>query len=109
MENGISEISTLNNLRAFVKQTICERNQLQLAGCQVHEKILVRYGKPCGIYFTVCGPRTVQFSAIWDADRSTIFFYGCDGDRFHPSDVTISERLHEELASLTGINKKMAA
>jgi hypothetical protein len=109
MVNGISEISTLNDLRGFVKQTICDRNQLLLGECRVNEKILVRYGKPCGLYFTVCGPRTVQFSAIWDADRSTILFYGCNGDRFQPTDLTVSARLQEELASLAGTNDKKAA
>lgn len=109
MANAISDISTLEALRGFVQKTICDRNQLPLSMCQVHEKILLRYGKPCGLYFTVGGPRTVQFSAIWDADRHTILFYGCNGDRFHRNDVTISTTLQDELTRLAGSSEKIAA
>ncbi len=47
------------------------------------ERILVRGGKPCGIYFCLHGPRSVQVTAIWETDRNTVLFYNCSGERFH--------------------------
>ncbi|MHA1564418.1 MAG: hypothetical protein ACTSX7_03805 [Alphaproteobacteria bacterium] len=46
------------------------------------ERILVRGGKPCGIYFCLHGPRSTKFSAIWETDRNRILFYGSSGERF---------------------------
>ena len=45
------------------------------------ERILLRGGKPCGIYFRLHGPRATQFSAIWETDRNQILFYGSGGER----------------------------
>jgi hypothetical protein len=44
--------------------------------------MLLRGGKPCGIYFCLNGPRAVRFSAIWETDRNQILFYGPRGERF---------------------------
>jgi hypothetical protein len=109
MDNGISEISTLEDLRGFVKQTICDHKQLLPGAFRFRERILVRHEKPCGLHFTLSGPRAVQFSAIWDAARRTMLFYDCNGERFHRNDLTISAGLEEELAGLAGMNLKMAA
>ena len=90
MANDISDLSSLEDLRSFVQRTICDREQLLLGAFELHEKLLVRQGEPCGLHFTLNGPRAVQFSAIWDADRHTILFYDCNGDRFHQSDLAAS-------------------
>ena len=79
----VSEIATLNDLRDFVERTICERKQLVIGAFQFDEMIVERHGKPCGLHFTLSGPRAVQFSAIWDAIRHTILFYDCCGKRLH--------------------------
>ena len=100
MSDDNSDFSSLEGLRGFVERTICEQKHLLLGACQLHEKVLVRNGEPCGLHFTLSGPRAVQFSAIWDAARDTILFYDCNGDRFHRSDLTASAGLREELAGL---------
>lgn len=46
------------------------------------ERVLVRGGQPCGVYFCIHGPRQVKFSAIWETDSNTILFYGSTGERF---------------------------
>ncbi len=101
----LSPISTLEDLRDFVQQTICERQHLLPGAFQVHERILARHGKPCGLCFTLRGPRSVKFSAIWDAAGRTILFYDCKGERFHQSELFLSGELREEFADLTGSNK----
>ena len=55
--------------------------------------------EPCGLHFTLSGPRAVQCSAIWDAIRHTILFYDCTGERFHRIDLSKPSQLHFELAS----------
>jgi hypothetical protein len=109
MVNRISAISTLADLRGYVQQTICDRQQLLVGAYQVQVRILVRHGKPCGLHFTLCGPRSVKFSAIWDAAGRTILFYDCHGERFHQSDLLLTKELREELAGLAGSNEMMAA
>jgi hypothetical protein len=109
MNNRISDLSSLDDLRVFVQRTICDRRQLLLGAFQLHEEILVRQGEPCGLHFTLSGPRAVQFAAIWDATRHAILFYDCNGDRFHRSDLTGSAEISEELASLVRPSEKLAA
>jgi hypothetical protein len=109
MTNGITDMSSLEDLRGFVQRTICDHKQLLLGAFKFHEKILVQNGKPCGLHFSLNGPRAVQFSAIWDAARHTILFYDCNGERFHRSDLVAVAGLREELAGLTQINEKLVA
>ena len=101
MTNGISAVSSLIDLRDFVQQTICDQQQLLLGAFQFHEKVLIRQGKPCGLHFTLAGPRLVQFSAIWDASRNTVLFYDCHGERLHQSKLAVSAGIWEELAGLS--------
>ena len=100
MTNCAAKISTLDDLRAFVERTICDQKQLVMGAFQFDERILERHGKPCGLHFTLCGPRAVQFSAIWDEIRHTILFYDCTGERFHRTDLPKPSNLHFELASM---------
>jgi len=57
------------------------------------ERILVRGGTPCGIYYCLHGPRMTKFSAIWDSDRNQILFYGSRGERFQKTQLTEAPRL----------------
>jgi len=99
MTNCASELSTLDDLRAFVERTICELKHLVIGAFGFDETIVERHGEPCGLQFTLSGPRAVQFSAIWDAIRHTILFYDCTGERFHRIDLSKASQLHYELAS----------
>jgi hypothetical protein len=99
MINCVSEIATLDDLRDFVEWTICERKHLVIGAFQFDEMIIERHGKPCGLHFTLSGPRAVQFSAIWDAIRHTILFYDCTGERLHRADLPKPSQLHFDLAS----------
>lgn len=100
MTNSNSDIATLDDLRFFVEQSMCEREHLIPGAFRVDEQLLERHGKPCGLHFTLNGPRCVQFSAIWDAIRHTILFYDCAGERFHRTDLTRPSQMHFELASI---------
>ena len=100
MADETTEIATLEDLRAFVQRTICDQQRLLDGTVQVSEKILLRQGKPCGMQFTLNGPRAVQFSAIWETNRHTILFYDCNGVRFHRCELATTADLEQELAAL---------
>jgi len=75
-------IEDTNELRQYVNLTLCEYCQLQLGAFEMTERLLVRGGEPCAIYFCLHGPRMTKFSAIWDMKRHQILFYGASGERF---------------------------
>ena len=79
---NVPNVTCLENLRQFVNQTLCEHNQLEVGAFRMTEHLLVRGGRPCGMFFCLHGPRSVKFTAVWDGERNTILFYGCSGERF---------------------------
>ena len=74
-------ILDLNDLRKYVHTTICDKNELEPDAFEVTERILVRRGRPCGVFFCLHGPRSVKLTAIWETDRNSILFYGSNGQR----------------------------
>ena len=75
-------MQNLSELRNFVQKTLCDHNQLEIGAFPMTERILLRSGNPCGMYFCLHGPRAVKFTAIWETDRNSILFYGATGERF---------------------------
>jgi hypothetical protein len=82
METSVERIENLEQLRDYVNETLCHNEQLIENAFQMTQRILLRNGKPCGIYFCVHGPRSVKVTAIWETDRNTILFYGSTGERY---------------------------
>ncbi len=74
-------ILDLDDLRKYVHTTICDHNELETNVFEVTERILVRRGRPCGVFFCLHGPRSVKLTAIWETDRNSILFYGSAGQR----------------------------
>ena len=97
MLTHIQQIESVNDLREYVNTTICNHCQLQEGVFSMTERVLLRGGKRCGIYFCVHGPRATKFTAIWDADRNQVLFYGSRGERFLKSQLLESSQL--ELAA----------
>lgn len=82
MLTRFQQIASVQDLREYVNTTICSHHQLQEGAFTLTERILLRGGKPCGIYFCLHGPRAMKFSAIWETDRNQVLFYGSRGERF---------------------------
>ena len=93
MLSRFQQIDSLNDLRDYVHVTLSDHCQLQIGAFQMIERILVRGGKPCGIYFCLYGPRSTSFSAIWETDRNQILFYGAGGERFQKTQLLDAPRL----------------
>lgn len=74
-------MQNLSDLRNFVLKTLCEQHELEPGAFPMTERILLRSGTPCGMYFCLHGPRAVKVSAIWETERNSILFYGAAGER----------------------------
>ena len=77
-----SEFGTLDQLREYVNRTLCQYDQLVEDAFPLTEHMLTRAGEPCGMYFCIHGPRSVKFSAIWETDTNSVYFYASTGERF---------------------------
>ena len=93
-----TQLRTLEDLREYVNETICEHEQLEIGIFQMTERILTRGNRPCGLYFCVHGPRQVRFTAIWETDTNTILFYGASGERFFRTKLIEAPQLMERVA-----------
>ena len=87
------QIKNLENLREFVNKVLCHSGELEVGAFRMTERLLVRAGKPCGIFFCLHGPRAVKFTAIWETDRNTVLFYGSSGERFHRTQLVAAPQL----------------
>jgi hypothetical protein len=81
MQSQPLELRGLADLRQYVYSTLCNHHDLVVGAFSMSERILVRSGKPCGIYFCLHGPRSVRLTAIWEIERNTILFYGATGEK----------------------------
>ena len=93
MDGEGMHIQDIEDLRAYVRKTICQRNELEESAFEVTERILVRSGTPCGIFFCLHGPRSVRLTAIWETDRNTILFYGSAGQRLQTTRLMAAPNL----------------
>lgn len=77
-----SDISTIEDLRKFVHATLCAKENLVSDQFSMIERELTKGGRPCGIQYTIHGPRQVRLSAVWAADRNLLYFYDTSGVRY---------------------------
>ena len=81
MQASSVRLSNLTDLREFVQQQLCERNELEVGAFRFTERLLEKRGVPCGLCFCLHGPRSVKLLAIWETTRNTIMFYDSSGER----------------------------
>lgn len=98
MWTTLGPMQNLSDLRNFVLKTLCDQHELEMDAFPFAERILLRSGKPCGIYFCLHGPRAVKFSAIWETERNSILFYGATGERFLKVQLVTAPRLELQAA-----------
>jgi hypothetical protein len=78
----VVSLPTLDELRRHVRQTLCAHDQLDPEQTPMHQAVIARSGRPCGLFFQVQGPRMVKTYAVWAADEDRILFYDSNGQRF---------------------------
>ena len=74
-------ITTIEDLRAYVQEQLCDQNQLEVGAFQLTERVLEKGGAPCGIVFCLHGPRSAKLIAIWESGMNTVLFYSSRGER----------------------------
>ena len=82
MLETLDEVRSLNDLRAYIHHTLCEKENLLADQFEMTEMQLKRRGRECGLQFSLQGPRSVRLGAIWASDQNLIFFYDARGERY---------------------------
>lgn len=98
MSTDSLRLDDLHAIRRYVNETLCEKDRLEADYFPLQERILVRSGAPCGVYFFLHGPRSLCLTAIWETDSNTILFYGSRGERFHKTQLIAPPRIDEGLS-----------
>jgi len=73
--------SMVEGLRVFVRSQLALLGHLEEEAFPMTERVLVRHGQPCGIYYCMHGPRSVKLTAVADLKSQKVLFYGSDGQR----------------------------
>ena len=87
--DGVARLPTLDDLRRHVHLKLCEQDQLDPEQTPMHQALIVRRGKPCGLFFQAHGPRLLKNYAVWAGEENRILFYNCAGERV--AEVRLSE------------------
>jgi hypothetical protein len=98
MQTHCCDIHSLEQLRDYVVEVLCQRSQLKVGAYQITERVLLRGKKPCGMFFCLHGPRAVKFTAIWETDQNRILLYGSSGERIGKVQLTDAPRLEPAAA-----------
>jgi hypothetical protein len=93
MTTPATSIQDLGGLRDLVHRRLCDQEFLEPSVFPLTERILVRRGKPCGIFFSLHGPRSVRLTAIWETSGNRILFYNSAGERFQETRLVESPAL----------------
>lgn len=80
--NHVANLPTLEDLRRYVHQTLCDHDKLDPLQAPLHQAVINRKGEPCGILFEVRGPRRLKTYAVWAGDEDRILYYDSTGTRF---------------------------
>jgi len=93
---AVASLPTVDDLRRHVLQILCSRDRLDPAQTPIHEALITRRGKTCGLFFQIQGPRLLRTYAIWAGEENRILFYDSTGARFAEtrlSDAPDAERI----------------
>ena len=82
MHTTVNDVHTLDELRHFIHQTLCEKENLLVDQFTMTEVQLTRGNRPCGLQFCLRGPRNVRLAAIWVANRNVVYLYDARGTRY---------------------------
>jgi len=78
----VASLPTLDDLRRHIHHTLCARDQLDPGQAPLYEGMVLRRGRPCGLFFHVQGPRLLKSYALWAGEENRILFYDSAGERY---------------------------
>lgn len=80
--DAVASLPTLEALRDFVLRALCTHDRLDPDQTPLHQALITRQGKPCGLFFQAQGPRLLKTYAVWAGEENRILYYDCNGVRF---------------------------
>lgn len=86
---AVQRLATLEQLTQHVRAVLAEHDQLDPEQSPLVQNVLMRRGRPCGLFFQLQGPRRVRTYAVWAGEENRILFYDSLGQRF--AQTTLSE------------------
>jgi len=86
--DDVVSLPTLDGLRAHVLQVLCDCERLDPRQTPLHDTVVTRSGRPCGLFFQVEGPRLVKAYAVWAGEEGRLLFYDSTGRRFAQTRLT---------------------
>ena len=78
----VTSLPTLDKLRKYVHETLCKHDALEPVHSPLHQALVTRSGRVCGLFFQVSGPRSVKVYAMWAGEENRILFYDSTGLRY---------------------------
>ena len=88
-------LPSLDELREHVRIVLCQHDQLDPTQTPLHQALITRSGRPCGLFFQVQGPRRVKTYAVWAGEEGKILFYDSQGLRFAQTRLSEGPSLRE--------------
>ena len=88
--DAVQRLSTLEQLKDHVRAVLAEHDQLDPEQSPMVQNVLMRRGRPCGLFFQLQGPRRVRTYAVWAGEENRILFYDSLGQRFAQTTLTES-------------------
>lgn len=82
MAATVAALPTFDELRRHVLRVLCAHDKLDPAQTPLHQAVITRAGKPCGLFFQVQGPRLLKVYAVWAGEEDRVLFYDSTGVRF---------------------------
>lgn len=90
---SVHRIQTFVELKDFIYSTLCQLEQLAEGAFPVTWKKLKQGENLCGFLFSVQGPRSVTFNAVFESKRGMVHFYSSSGERRLSRQIAVSPSL----------------
>jgi hypothetical protein len=80
--DAVASLPTFDKLREHIRTTLCAHDSLDPSDTPLHQALILRSGRPCGLFFQVQGPRLLRTYAVWAGEENRVLFYNSTGLRF---------------------------
>jgi hypothetical protein len=85
-----ARFKTFVEIKDYIYSTLCQREQLQVGAFPMTQQVLRQGEKLCGFLFSIHGPRSVIFNAVFELERNAIHFYNSSGERFLTTSIGVA-------------------
>jgi hypothetical protein len=70
MNDCTANVDTIEALRSYIAKTLASFESLDASQWQLRQQVLYRSGKPCGMHFSLQGPRMASIDRVQSAGRA---------------------------------------